>query len=175
MPIHTYRLFQHPTNQNVCPQHQQQQQPKQQQPQHHRASRTRRCRAQCGPLCSSAVALAVLLLRVVRRRLRDVCGRRRVPPLRVRHVCVVRAVQAHHRACSGGGGFGLRPFIICDEEMLPESLLSKRPVSAKRIDGTCREELGALFLFFCIIIYDIGRRGLLRALRTNLTYPLTIK
>jgi len=32
------------------------------------------------------------------------------------------------------------PAIICDEEMLPESLLSKRPVSAMRTDGTYRED-----------------------------------
>lgn len=32
------------------------------------------------------------------------------------------------------------PAIVCDEEMLPESLLSKRPVSAKRVDGTYRED-----------------------------------
>jgi hypothetical protein len=32
------------------------------------------------------------------------------------------------------------PAIICDEEMLPESLLSKRPVSAMRPDGTYRED-----------------------------------
>jgi hypothetical protein len=32
------------------------------------------------------------------------------------------------------------PAVICDEEMLPESLLSKRPVSAMRPDGTYRED-----------------------------------
>lgn len=32
------------------------------------------------------------------------------------------------------------PAIVCDEEMLPESLLSKRPVSAMRVDGTYRED-----------------------------------
>jgi hypothetical protein len=37
-------------------------------------------------------------------------------------------------------GYPLWPVIICDEEMLPESLLSKRPVSARRIDGTYRED-----------------------------------
>lgn len=37
-------------------------------------------------------------------------------------------------------GYQPWPVIICDEEMLPESLLSKRPVSAKRIDGTYRED-----------------------------------
>ncbi|KAF2498346.1 hypothetical protein BU16DRAFT_558408 [Lophium mytilinum] len=37
-------------------------------------------------------------------------------------------------------GFPPWPVIVCDEEMLPESLLSKRPVSAKRLDGTYRED-----------------------------------
>jgi hypothetical protein len=37
-------------------------------------------------------------------------------------------------------GYQPWPVIICDEEMLPESLLSKRPVSARRIDGTYRED-----------------------------------
>ncbi|KAH7399531.1 hypothetical protein BKA66DRAFT_166898 [Pyrenochaeta sp. MPI-SDFR-AT-0127] len=37
-------------------------------------------------------------------------------------------------------GYQPWPVIVCDEEMLPESLLSKRPVSAKRIDGTYRED-----------------------------------
>ncbi|KAH7076495.1 hypothetical protein BKA63DRAFT_564884 [Paraphoma chrysanthemicola] len=37
-------------------------------------------------------------------------------------------------------GYQPWPVIICDEEMLPESLLSKRPVSAKRIDGTYRDD-----------------------------------
>ncbi|OCK83847.1 hypothetical protein K432DRAFT_162271 [Lepidopterella palustris CBS 459.81] len=37
-------------------------------------------------------------------------------------------------------GFPPWPVIVCDEDMLPESLLSKRPVSAKRIDGTYRED-----------------------------------
>ncbi|KAF2013214.1 hypothetical protein BU24DRAFT_464029 [Aaosphaeria arxii CBS 175.79] len=37
-------------------------------------------------------------------------------------------------------GFQPWPVIVCDEEMLPEALLSKRPVSAKRIDGTYRED-----------------------------------
>ena len=32
------------------------------------------------------------------------------------------------------------PAIVCDEDMLPESLLSKRPVSAMRVDGTYRED-----------------------------------
>ncbi|KAF2467570.1 uncharacterized protein BDR25DRAFT_63824 [Lindgomyces ingoldianus] len=37
-------------------------------------------------------------------------------------------------------GFAPWPVIVCDEEMLPETLLSKRPVSAQRIDGTYRED-----------------------------------
>lgn len=37
-------------------------------------------------------------------------------------------------------GYQPWPVIVCDEDMLPESLLSKRPVSAKRIDGTYRED-----------------------------------
>ncbi|KAF2204201.1 hypothetical protein GQ43DRAFT_197906 [Delitschia confertaspora ATCC 74209] len=37
-------------------------------------------------------------------------------------------------------GFPPWPVVVCDEEMLPETLLSKRPVSAKRIDGTYRED-----------------------------------
>jgi hypothetical protein len=37
-------------------------------------------------------------------------------------------------------GYQPWPVIICDEEMLPESLLSKRPVSARRIDGTYRDD-----------------------------------
>jgi hypothetical protein len=37
-------------------------------------------------------------------------------------------------------GYQPWPVIVCDEEMLPESLLSKRPVSAKRIDGTYRDD-----------------------------------
>lgn len=32
------------------------------------------------------------------------------------------------------------PSIVCDEEILPESLLETRPVSAKRTDGTYRED-----------------------------------
>ncbi|KAF1812449.1 hypothetical protein P152DRAFT_338937 [Eremomyces bilateralis CBS 781.70] len=32
------------------------------------------------------------------------------------------------------------PSVICDEQMLPISLLSKRPVSAKRVDGTWRAD-----------------------------------
>lgn len=37
-------------------------------------------------------------------------------------------------------GFPPWPVIVCDEEMLPETLLVKRPVSAMRIDGTYRED-----------------------------------
>jgi hypothetical protein len=37
-------------------------------------------------------------------------------------------------------GFTAWPAIICDEEMLPLSLLEKRPVSAMRPDGTWRED-----------------------------------
>lgn len=32
------------------------------------------------------------------------------------------------------------PAIVCDEEMLPESLIKNRPVSAARHDGTYRED-----------------------------------
>jgi len=37
-------------------------------------------------------------------------------------------------------GFTPWPAIICDEDMLPLSLLEKRPVSAMRPDGTWRED-----------------------------------
>ena len=37
-------------------------------------------------------------------------------------------------------GYPPWPSIICDEEMLPVSLLSKRPVSAMRPDGSYRED-----------------------------------
>ena len=37
-------------------------------------------------------------------------------------------------------GYQPWPVIIADEDMLPESLLAKRPVSAVRIDGTYRED-----------------------------------
>jgi hypothetical protein len=37
-------------------------------------------------------------------------------------------------------GYKNWPCIICDEEMLPETLLSKRPVSAMRPDGTYRDD-----------------------------------
>ncbi|ORY04020.1 hypothetical protein BCR34DRAFT_627168 [Clohesyomyces aquaticus] len=37
-------------------------------------------------------------------------------------------------------GYPPWPVVVCDEEMLPETLLSKRPVSAQRLDGTWRED-----------------------------------
>ncbi|KAF2835482.1 hypothetical protein M501DRAFT_941806 [Patellaria atrata CBS 101060] len=37
-------------------------------------------------------------------------------------------------------GYPQWPCVICDEEMLPETLLKNRPVSAKRVDGTYRED-----------------------------------
>lgn len=37
-------------------------------------------------------------------------------------------------------GYQPWPVIIADEDMLPETLLAKRPVSAMRIDGTYRED-----------------------------------
>ncbi|KAJ4295695.1 hypothetical protein N0V88_004397 [Collariella sp. IMI 366227] len=37
-------------------------------------------------------------------------------------------------------GFPAWPVIICDEDMLPASLLKSRPVTAKRADGTYRED-----------------------------------
>ena len=37
-------------------------------------------------------------------------------------------------------GYQPWPVIIADEDMLPENLLAKRPVSAVRIDGTYRED-----------------------------------
>ena len=37
-------------------------------------------------------------------------------------------------------GFPQWPIIICDEDMLPASLLKTRPVTAKRADGTYRED-----------------------------------
>ena len=37
-------------------------------------------------------------------------------------------------------GYAPWPSIICDEEMLPESLLANRPVTAMRPDGTYRED-----------------------------------
>lgn len=37
-------------------------------------------------------------------------------------------------------GYPPWPCIICDEEMLPETLLKTRPVSAKRLDGSYRED-----------------------------------
>jgi len=37
-------------------------------------------------------------------------------------------------------GYPPWPVIICDEDMLPQSLLLNRPVAAKRPDGTYRED-----------------------------------
>lgn len=37
-------------------------------------------------------------------------------------------------------GFPAWPSVVCDEEMLPEILLSNRPVSTKRPDGTYRDD-----------------------------------
>ncbi|KAH8885174.1 hypothetical protein GQ53DRAFT_370691 [Thozetella sp. PMI_491] len=37
-------------------------------------------------------------------------------------------------------GFPQWPAIICDEDMLPKALLDSRPVTAKRIDGTYRDD-----------------------------------
>ncbi|KAF2146806.1 uncharacterized protein K452DRAFT_294341 [Aplosporella prunicola CBS 121167] len=37
-------------------------------------------------------------------------------------------------------GYAAWPVIVCDEPMLPETLLNKRPVSACRADGTYRED-----------------------------------
>lgn len=37
-------------------------------------------------------------------------------------------------------GYPPWPAIVCDEEMLPETLLSSRPVSAARPDGSYRED-----------------------------------
>ncbi|KAK5172400.1 hypothetical protein LTR04_005981 [Oleoguttula sp. CCFEE 6159] len=37
-------------------------------------------------------------------------------------------------------GYPPWPAIVCDEEMLPETLLSSRPISTKRPDGTYRED-----------------------------------
>ncbi|KAF2739303.1 hypothetical protein EJ04DRAFT_509007 [Polyplosphaeria fusca] len=37
-------------------------------------------------------------------------------------------------------GYPPWPVVVAEEEMLPESLLGKRPVSARRIDGTYRED-----------------------------------
>lgn len=37
-------------------------------------------------------------------------------------------------------GYPPWPCIICDEEMLPETLLKTRPVSAKRLDGSYRDD-----------------------------------
>ena len=37
-------------------------------------------------------------------------------------------------------GFPKWPSIICDDEMLPETLLQNRPVTARRPDGSYRED-----------------------------------
>lgn len=37
-------------------------------------------------------------------------------------------------------GYPQWPVIICDEEMLPETLIKSRPVTAKRADGTYRQD-----------------------------------
>jgi hypothetical protein len=37
-------------------------------------------------------------------------------------------------------GYQPWPIVICDDEMLPDTLLAKRPVSAMRVDGTYRED-----------------------------------
>lgn len=37
-------------------------------------------------------------------------------------------------------GFPQWPVIICDEDMLPQSLIKSRPVTAKRSDGSYRED-----------------------------------
>jgi hypothetical protein len=37
-------------------------------------------------------------------------------------------------------GFPKWPAIICDEDMLPQALLKSRPVTARRTDGTYRED-----------------------------------
>lgn len=37
-------------------------------------------------------------------------------------------------------GYPTWPAIICDEDMLPQALLSTRPQTAARMDGTYREE-----------------------------------
>lgn len=37
-------------------------------------------------------------------------------------------------------GYPPWPSIVCDEEMLPETLLATRPISTKRPDGTYRED-----------------------------------
>lgn len=37
-------------------------------------------------------------------------------------------------------GFPLWPVIICEEDMLPQNMLSTRPVTAARPDGTYRED-----------------------------------
>lgn len=60
-------------------------------------------------------------------------GKKKAPELRLN-------VSAGDMFMVAMRGYQPWPVIVCDEEMLPESLLSKRPVSAKRIDGTYRED-----------------------------------
>lgn len=40
-------------------------------------------------------------------------------------------------------GYPAWPAIICDEQMLPESLLASRPVSTARVDGSLRDDFKA--------------------------------
>jgi PWWP domain len=40
-------------------------------------------------------------------------------------------------------GYPPWPAVICDEDMLPITLLEKRPVSAKQVDGTYRADYAA--------------------------------
>ena len=60
-------------------------------------------------------------------------GKKKAPELRLN-------VSAGEMYMVAMRGYQPWPVIVCDEEMLPESLLSKRPVSARRIDGTYRED-----------------------------------
>ncbi|KAF1840507.1 uncharacterized protein K460DRAFT_296672 [Cucurbitaria berberidis CBS 394.84] len=60
-------------------------------------------------------------------------GKKKVPELRLN-------VSAGDMYMVAMRGYQPWPVIVCDEEMLPEPLLIKRPVSAKRIDGTYRED-----------------------------------
>ncbi|CAO2656959.1 Nn.00g057620.m01.CDS01 [Neocucurbitaria sp. VM-36] len=60
-------------------------------------------------------------------------GKKKAPELRLN-------VSAGDMFMVAMRGYQPWPVIVCDEEMLPESLLSKRPVSAKRIDGTYRDD-----------------------------------
>lgn len=60
-------------------------------------------------------------------------GKKKAPELHLN----VKSGEMHMVAMRG---YQPWPVIVCDEDMLPESLLSKRPVSARRIDGTYRED-----------------------------------